>query len=65
MSVPLELFPVFLTQVRLPLKNSNVESGVVSPAFRLVQACHYGFFFCQVRRIPWGLQDDQKWPVTG
>ena len=45
MSVPLELFPVFLTQVRLPLKNSNVESGVVSPAFRLVQACHYGFFF--------------------
>lgn len=43
----LELFPVFLTQVRLPLKNSNVESGVVSPAFRLVQACRYGFLFAK------------------
>lgn len=40
----LELLPVFLTQVRLPLKNSSVESGGVSPAFRLVQPCRYGFF---------------------
>ena len=44
MSVLLELFPVFLTQVRLPLKNSSVESGVVSLAFRLVPACRYGSF---------------------